>query len=58
MPREARITARSIAVPAVVMAKAAGMKDPWCLVTSLTERGVSEIVQFYGHRFMIEETYS
>ena len=57
MLREARVTADATPVPAVVTAKAARMKEPWCLVTSLTERRASEIVQLYGRRFTIEETF-
>jgi hypothetical protein len=44
-------------VPAVVCVKRAGMKDSWCLVTSLKDATAEEIVQLYGCRFDIEHTF-
>jgi Transposase DDE domain len=44
-------------VPAVVCVKRAGMKEPWCLVTSLTDDDAEEIVQLYSRRFDIEHTF-
>ena len=44
-------------VPAVVCVKRAGMKDSWCLVTSLKDATAEDIVQLYGCRFDIEHTF-
>lgn len=44
-------------VPAVVCVKRAGMKEAWCLVTSLADSTAEEIVQLYSHRFDIEHTF-
>lgn len=40
----------------VVLVKARGMKEPWCLATSL-ELHADEIVRLYGRRFTTEETF-
>ena len=45
MPRKARVTADGTPVPVVVTAKAARMKAPRRLATSLTPRGASETVE-------------
>jgi hypothetical protein len=37
--------------------KAAGMKDAWCLATSRTNLSPRQIVDLYGRRFSIEETF-
>jgi hypothetical protein len=44
-------------VPAVVCVKRAGMKESWCLVTSLADGTAEEIVQLYSRRFDIEHTF-
>lgn len=53
----AKVTADRTEVGAVVVVKAAKMKDAWCLATSLGELSASEIVKMYGRRFTIEETF-
>lgn len=57
MLREVQVTGRPMPVPAVVCVKAKGMKDAWCLATSLAEKAASEIVKLYGKRFTIEENF-
>jgi hypothetical protein len=57
MLRDARVTADRTAVPAVVVVHAKGMKDAWCLATSLAERNAQDVVKLYGKRFTIEETF-
>ena len=37
--------------------KAKGMKEPWCLATSHTDKAGAEIVKSYGKRLTIEETF-
>jgi Transposase DDE domain len=44
-------------VPAVVCVKRAGMKEAWCLVTSLADGTAEEIVHLYSRRFDIEHTF-
>ena len=55
--RKARVTADRTEVAAVVCMKAAGMKDAWCLATSRTNLSPRQIVDLYGRRFSIEETF-
>lgn len=57
MMKNARVTADRAAVPAVVTAHAKGMKEAWCLATSLVEKKAQEVVHLYGKRFTIEETF-
>jgi hypothetical protein len=57
MLRRARVTARQVELPAVVVAKEKGMKGTWCLATTRDDLSASENVQLYGHRFAIEETF-
>jgi len=57
MMKNARVTADRAAVPAVVTVHAKGMKEAWCLATSLVEKKAQEVVQLYGKRFTIEETF-
>lgn len=57
MLRDARVTAERRLVPAVVTVKKAGMKEPWCLATSLKDRTATEVVALYDRRFTIEETF-
>ena len=51
------MTADRTEVGAVVIAKAAKMKDVWCLATSLRALTASQVVKLYGRRFTIEETF-
>lgn len=53
----ARVTAERTPIGAVVVVKAKGMKEPWCLATSLVKKPASEVVRLYGRRFTIEETF-
>lgn len=55
--RNARVTADRTHVGAVVCKKAAGMKEAWCLATNRTDLSPNEIVELYGKRFTIEETF-
>jgi hypothetical protein len=52
------MTRKRRAVPVVVCVKRAGMKESWCLVTSLADGHTAEdIVQLYSCRFDIEHTF-
>jgi len=42
----------------VVCVKKKGMKEPWCLATSLGESSGAEVVALYAGRFTIEESFS
>lgn len=55
--REALVTADHSKVGAVVCMRAAGMKDAWCLATNRTDLTAAQIVELYGRRFTIEETF-
>ena len=55
--RNARVTKDRSMVGAVVCVKAAGMKEPWCLAASSTTASANQIVQLYGRRFTIEESF-
>ena len=55
--RQALVTADRCPVPAVVCVKAKGMKDSWCLATSLDDAAGSVVVATYGRRFTIEENF-
>jgi len=55
--RKARVTPDRTHVGAVVCIKAAGMKEAWCLATNRTDLSPTEIVDLYGRRFTIEETF-
>jgi hypothetical protein len=57
MLRNAFVTVDAFSVPAVVVARDKRMKEPWCLVTTLTDRTASAVVRLYGRRFTIEETF-
>jgi hypothetical protein len=57
MMKNARVTADRTAVPAVVVVHAKGMKDAWCLATSLADKKAQDVVKLYGKRFTIEETF-
>lgn len=53
----AMVTARKTPIPSLVLVKAAKMKEPWCLASSLSSAKASEIVHLYGRRFTIEEAF-
>ena len=53
----ARVTADAVEVAAVVCVKKKGMKEPWCLATSLGESSGAEVVTLYSGRFTIEESF-
>jgi hypothetical protein len=53
----ARVTADGALVEAVVCVKKKGMKEPWCLATSLADASGAEVVALYGRRFCIEEKF-
>jgi hypothetical protein len=55
--RGAFVTARKYEVGAVVTVRSAGMKDSWCLATSLKQASAREVVDVYSRRFTIEETF-
>ena len=51
------VTQHRVAVGAVVVTRAKGMKDTWCLVTSHGEPSATDIIKLYGMRAKIEEGY-
>ena len=53
----ARVTQDEAPVPAVVCVKKKGMKEPWCLATSLKEATAAFVVGLYSKRFRTEETF-
>jgi len=53
----AMVTTRKTPIPSLVLVKAARMKEPWCLASSLSYAKASEIVHLYGRRFTIEEAF-
>jgi len=55
--RGARVTADGKQVGAVVCVKKKGMKEAWCLATSLSEATGAEVVALYRRRFTIEESF-
>lgn len=55
--RQARLTHRRVGPFTVVLCKAAGMKEPWCLATSLDSLTGRQVVQIYSRRFQCEETF-
>lgn len=57
MLRDVRITGERTELPAVVVVKRKKMKDAWCLATNMVDRKTAEIVNLYGKRFTIEETF-
>lgn len=54
---QARVTADECQVGTVVCVKKKGMKEPWCLATSLKDAPGAEVVALYGRRFSIEESF-
>jgi hypothetical protein len=57
MVKNPKITEKRSEVPAAVFVKRKGMKESWCLLTSLADARPSDIVASYGRRFTIEETF-
>ena len=55
--RKARVTADPTNEGAVVCVKSAGMAQAWCLATNRTDLSATEVVELYGRRFTIEETF-
>ena len=51
------VTGEQVPVPAVVVTKAPGMKDAWCLACSDPEMSATVAVNHYGKRFSIEENF-
>lgn len=54
---QARVTAGRTQVGAGVCVKKRGMKEPWCLATSLALSSGSKVVGLYSRRFTIEEKF-
>lgn len=54
---EARMTRKRRPVPGIVCVKRAGMKEAWCLVTSLPDASAEDVIQLYARRFDIEHTF-
>lgn len=54
---DARVTAAKGVVPVVICVKKVKMKDSWCLATNHAELTSAEIINLYGRRFTIEETF-
>ena len=57
MLKNASVTQDDFSVPAVVVVKASGMKEAWCLATSRSDLTASVVVKLYGKRFTIEENF-
>ena len=55
--RDARVTAKGQQVGAVVCVHAKGMKEPWCLATSLREAMAATLVNHYAKRWTIEPQF-
>lgn len=55
--RDTTITTKEAGPYTVVLTKAAGMKDAWCLATSLCETEGRKVVQWYSRRFQCEEVF-
>jgi hypothetical protein len=55
--KDMAVTADCYVLPAVVVVHDKRMKEPWCLATNRSDLRAAEIVQLYGKRFTIEETF-
>jgi hypothetical protein len=53
----ATVTSDKRPVGAFVCVKAKKMKEPWCLITSLSDKKAADVVALYGRRFTVEETF-
>ncbi|WP_224242435.1 IS4 family transposase [Hyalangium gracile] len=51
------VTADQAPVNAVVLVKKKGMKQPWCLATSLSGASAAQVVALYSRRFRTEESF-
>jgi hypothetical protein len=51
------LTAAEAGSYTVVLYQAAGMKEPWCLATSLKDVSGRVVVNWYSRRFQCEETF-
>ena len=52
--RGAAVTAHACPVAAVVCVQAKGMKEPWCLATSLADQPARALINLYAKRWQIE----
>lgn len=57
MLKQPKLTGKRYELPAAVFVKRKGMKQAWCLMTSLKGARPSDIVASYSRRFTIEETF-
>ena len=55
--RDTKVTKKKLGPFTIVLTKAAGMKEPWCLATSLSTTDGKAIVHLYGRRFQCEEAF-
>ena len=55
--RDARVTAKGQWVGTVVCVHAKGMKEPWCLATSLRDETTATLVNYYSKRWTIEPQF-
>jgi Transposase DDE domain len=55
--RGATVTALGYPVATVVCVQAKGMKEPWCLATSTTDKRARELINLYGKRWGIESGF-
>jgi hypothetical protein len=55
--RDVCITQDETAIGGVVLKHQKGMKEAWCIATNRAALGAAEIVNRYGRRFTIEETF-
>jgi hypothetical protein len=55
--RGVTVTATKAPIASFVAVKARDMKEPWFLVSSLSDAKGSELVERYGRRFTIEESF-
>lgn len=53
----AAITADRTPVPLIILVQDAGMKDPWCIASSLRDLSGKEVKKRYGKRFSCEEMF-
>jgi Transposase DDE domain len=52
--REATVTAHACPVAAVICVQAKGMKEPWCLATSMADQPARALINLYAKRWQIE----
>ena len=57
MLKEVAVTADCYIPAAVVLVHDRRIKDAWCLANSRDDLAADEVVQLYGRRFSIEETF-